>query len=130
MASFALLQGLSATTRLYWLRTPRMGGWIYGPYVNHNHYAGLMEMLVPIPLVFSLTRGARGPRKIMAGMAAALMASTIFLSGSRGGMLAFVVEMGIAGGGRGVGPEKSQDDFGTGHFSGDWSGTGPLAGWK
>ena len=32
-----------------------MGGWIYGPYVNHNHYAGLMEMLVPIPLVLSLT---------------------------------------------------------------------------
>ena len=72
-----------------------MGGWIYGPYVNHNHYAGLMEMLVPIPLVFSLTRGARGPRKIMAGIAAALMASTIFLSGSRGGMLAFVVQVGV-----------------------------------
>ena len=95
VAAFALLQSLSATSRLYWLRTPRMGGWIYGPYVNHNHYAGLMEMLVPIPLVFSLTRGARGPRKIMAGMAAALMAGTIFLSGSRGGMLAFVVEMGL-----------------------------------
>jgi len=95
LASFALLQDLSSTTRLYWIRTPRMGGWIFGPYVNHNHYAGLMEMLVPIPLVFSLTRGARGPRKIMAGMAAAFMACTIFLSGSRGGMLAFVVEMGV-----------------------------------
>jgi O-antigen ligase len=95
LASFALLQGLSSTTRLYWLRTPRMGGWIYGPYVNHNHYAGLMEMLVPIPLVYSLTRGARGPRKIMAGIAAALMASTIFFSGSRGGMLAFLVQIGL-----------------------------------
>ncbi len=93
LASFALLQGLSSTTRLYWLRTPRNGGWIYGPYVNHNHYAGLMEMLVPIPLVFFLTRSARGPRKIMAGLAAALMASTIFLSGSRGGMLAFVFQI-------------------------------------
>ena len=95
VASFALLQGLSATTRLYWLRTPRTGGWIYGPYVNHNHYAGLMEMLVPVPLVFLLTRGARGPRKTMAGIAAALMASTIFLSGSRGGMLAFLVQIGV-----------------------------------
>lgn len=95
LASFALLQGLSSTSKLYWLRTPRMGGWIYGPYVNHNHYAGLMEMLVPIPLVFSLTRGARGARKIMAGVAAALMAGTIFLSGSRAGMLAFVVQMGL-----------------------------------
>jgi O-antigen ligase len=95
LASFALLQSLSSTTKLYWLRTPRMGGWIFGPYVNHNHYAGLMEMLVPIPLVFSLTRSARGPRKVMAGIAAAFMACTIFLSGSRGGMLAFVIEMGV-----------------------------------
>ncbi len=95
LASFALVQGLSSTTRLYWIRTPRIGGWIYGPYVNHNHYAGLMEMLVPIPLVFSLTRGARGSRKTMAGIAAALMASTIFLSGSRGGMVAFLVQAGV-----------------------------------
>jgi O-antigen ligase len=95
VASFALLQSLSSNSKLYWLHTPRGGGWIYGPYVNHNHYAGLMEMLVPIPLVFSLTRGARGPRKILAGIAAALMASTIFLSGSRGGMLAFVMQVAL-----------------------------------
>ncbi|MBZ5652204.1 MAG: O-antigen ligase family protein [Acidobacteriia bacterium] len=94
LASFALLQGLSSTTKLYWVRTPHNGGWIYGPYVNHNHYAGLMEMLVPIPLIFSLTHSARGPRKTMAGIAAALMASTIFLSGSRGGMFAFVAQLG------------------------------------
>jgi O-antigen ligase len=93
LAGFALVQGLSSTSKLYWLRTPRTGGWIYGPYVNHNHYAGLMEMLVPIPLVFALTNRAHGPRKLFAGLAAALMASTIFLSGSRGGMLAQVAQM-------------------------------------
>jgi O-antigen ligase len=93
LASFAILQSLSSTSQLYWLRTPRSGGWIYGPYVNHNHYAGLMEMLVPVPLIFSLTRGARGPRRAMAALAAALMASTIFLSGSRGGMLALAVQI-------------------------------------
>src|SRR5260370_13387766 len=52
MAMFAVLQTLSSTGKLYWLRTPRFGGWIYGPYVNHHHYAGLMEMLVPGPLAF------------------------------------------------------------------------------
>jgi len=93
VASFALLQSLSSTTQIYWFRTPRSGGWIYGPYVNHNHYAGLMEMLVPIPLIYSLTRGAWGPRKAMAAAAAALMASTIFLSGSRGGMLALAAQV-------------------------------------
>ncbi len=98
LASFAILQGFSGTSRLYWLRTPRMGGWIYGPYVNHNHYAGLMEMLAPIPLVFCLTREADGHKKVAAGIAAALMASTIFLSGSRGGMFAFVVQMALLSG--------------------------------
>ena len=95
ISSFALLQGLSSNGKLYWLRTPSNGGWIYGPYVNHNHYAGLMELLLPVPLVFSLTRGAHGPRKIMAGITAALMAATIFHSGSRAGMLAFVVQIGL-----------------------------------
>src|SRR5207249_2960755 len=95
VATLALVQSLSSTSKLYWLRTPRSGGWIYGPYVNHNHYAGLMEMLAPIPLVFALTRGARGPRKAMAAIAAALMASTIFLSGSRGGMLALAAQLAV-----------------------------------
>ena len=49
VAGFALIYGISPNDRLYWWRLPRNGGWIYGPYVNHNHYAGLMEMLVPIP---------------------------------------------------------------------------------
>jgi hypothetical protein len=43
VAGFALLQGLSPNGKLYWIRTPRFGGSIYGPYVNHNHYAGLMK---------------------------------------------------------------------------------------
>jgi O-antigen ligase len=92
---FALIQNMSSTDKLYWLRTPRSGGWIYGPYVNHNHYAGLMEMLAPIPLIFALTPNARGPRRTLAAVAAALMAGTIFLSGSRGGMVAFAVQMAI-----------------------------------
>ena len=93
LASFALLQGIAANGKLYWMRTPRMGGWIYGPYVNHNHYAGLMEMLVPIPLVLSVSHLANSRQRMMAAAAAAVMAATIFLSGSRGGMLAFFVEL-------------------------------------
>jgi O-antigen ligase len=98
LALFGLVQSMSSTGKLYWIRTPRNGGWIYGPYVNHNHYAGLMEMLVPIPLVFALSRYAHGPRRTMAAVAAAVMASTIFLSGSRGGMVAFCIQMAVLAG--------------------------------
>jgi O-antigen ligase len=95
VAIFAIVQSMSSNGKLYWLRTPRSGGWIYGPYVNHNHYAGLMEMLAPIPLVVALTDGARGTHRIMAAIAAALMGGTIFLSGSRGGMLALALQLSL-----------------------------------
>ena len=95
VALFAVLQNLSAPTKLYWLRTPRFGGWIYGPYVNHNHYAGLMEMLIPVPLVFAFSRFGNQRERWIAASAAAFMAATIFLSGSRGGMIAFTVEIAI-----------------------------------
>jgi O-antigen ligase len=93
LASFALIQGISSNGKLYWIRQPRMGGWIYGPYVNHNHYAGLMEMLIPIPLVVSLTKLASSKTRAAAAAVAAVMVGTIFLSGSRGGMLAIVAEL-------------------------------------
>src|SRR5882724_5400499 len=73
VAMFALVQSMTSNGKLYWLRTPRFGGWIYGPYVNHNHYAGLMEMLVPIPLVFFLTQRAQGWQKAMAAVAVVLI---------------------------------------------------------
>jgi O-antigen ligase len=95
MGSFALLQSLSPNGKLYWIRQPSMGGWIYGSYVNHNHYAGLMEMLIPIPLVLSLSRLTDSKQRMAAAAAAAVMVGTVFLSGSRGGMLALVMEFGI-----------------------------------
>lgn len=93
LAAFALLQGITGNGKLYWLRAPQSDGWIYGPYVNHNHYAGLMEMLTPIPLVLALIGGLTGRTRALALTAAAVMASTIFLSGSRGGMAAFAAQI-------------------------------------
>ena len=96
LAFFAVIQDLSSNGRIYWLRLPRSGGWIYGPYVNHNHYAGLMEMLFPIALAMCLSRRVDGAPKIALGVAAAFMASTIVLCGSRGGVIALVVQLALA----------------------------------
>jgi len=95
VAFFAVIQDLSANGRIYWLRLPRSGGWIYGPYVNHNHYAGLMEMLFPIALTMSLSRRVERAPRIALGGAAVFMASTIVLCGSRGGVIALVVQLGL-----------------------------------
>jgi len=97
VALFAMFQGLAPNGKIYWVRALTQGGNIYGPYVNRNHYAGLMEMLTPIPLVLSLSGYVEGPRKTMAIAAATLMGATIFLSGSRGGMVAFCIELLLLG---------------------------------
>ena len=94
-AFFALAQAFTSDGKLFWSYTPRFHGSIYGSYVNRDHYAGLMEMLVPFPLVISMGHLQRGGKRALVAFAAILMASTIFLCGSRGGMLAFIVEIAV-----------------------------------
>ena len=92
-AFFALAQELTFNGKIFWVRTVRFNGAVYGSYVNHDHYAGLMEMLVPFPLVISMGHLLRGGKRALVVFCAVLMAGTIFLSGSRGGMIAFVLEI-------------------------------------
>jgi len=96
-AFFALAQELTPNGKIFWLYTPRFHGSIYGSYVNHDHYAGLMEMLVPLPLVVSMGHLFGGGKRALVAFCVVLMASTIFLSGSRGGMIAFVLEIVLFG---------------------------------
>lgn len=93
VAAFAVLQGMAPNGKLYWVWGLEQGGAIYGPYVNHNHYAGLMEMLTPFPLVLAATHFTEGNRKIATAGIAALMGASIFLAGSRAGMAAFILQI-------------------------------------
>jgi O-antigen ligase len=52
-----------------------------------------MEMLVPVPLVVSMGHLVKGGKRALVAFCAILMASTIFLSRSRGGMIAFVLQI-------------------------------------
>lgn len=93
LALFAIVQQLTWNGNLYWVVPNRYGGMVYGPYVDHSHYAGLMEMLVPIPLVFAMMTRWPISLRVLFAFVALLMASTIFLSRSMGGMLAFGSQM-------------------------------------
>ena len=92
-ALFALVQELTSNGKFFWVYKARFHGSMYGSYVNRNHYAGLMEMLVPFPLVVSVGHLVRGGKRALVAFCAVLMASTIFLCGSRGGMLSFILEI-------------------------------------
>lgn len=96
IAVFAIVQNLTASGKMYWLvRQP--SALMYGPFVNHNHYAGLMEMLAPIPLVMVLMNNFERSARILLVFAWLLMSGTVFLSLSRGGMVSFTAQMLVLG---------------------------------
>ena len=97
VALFAIVQQFTWNGLLYWVVPNRYGGMVYGPYVNHSHYAGLMEMLVPLPLVFAMMTHWPKSLRVWFAFVALIMASTIFLSRSLGGMFAFAAQMVILG---------------------------------
>ncbi len=97
MSLFAVIQFFSSPGLLYGVITPRWGGTVFGPYVNHNHYAGLMEIIIPISLgyVLSLDWGAGTQPVFLFGISVAI--ASVLLSGSRGGIIALVGELLIFG---------------------------------
>ena len=100
LALFALLQFFAGPATIYGFVKPRWGGWIFGPYVNHNHYAGLMEMLIPIAicyLVSSWQRPRYRRRVAAAGFPVLIAIASVPLSGSRGGLVSLVVELILLG---------------------------------
>jgi O-Antigen ligase len=93
LALFAIIQDLTPNGKIYWLRTLRDGGAIFGPYVDHDHYAGLMEMVAPMAIILSLSSLVWGGKRVLVALAGVVMASSIILSQSRAGTAAFLGEM-------------------------------------
>ncbi|HTV66141.1 MAG TPA: O-antigen ligase family protein, partial [Bryocella sp.] len=119
LALFAIVQKFAGNGKIYWVVKNQAAADFFGPYANHSHYAGLMEMLVPFPLVLAMGRFTAVPARVWYGCTALIMGSSIFLSRSRGGVIALVIELGVltvlASQGR---PRRSQ--------IGLWSGFGLL----
>jgi O-antigen ligase len=93
LALLGSVQEFTSGGKLYWVRSPRFGGPIFGPYVNRNHYAGVMELLFPFALMGSLKPGLTGSKRVLLAFAALLMISTVFLCGSRGGFVSVVLQV-------------------------------------
>jgi O-antigen ligase len=73
-----------------WIRPVQGGsGWLTGPFVNHVHFAGYMELLAPLPIALLISGGEKHVR-ILYGFAATIMATAIVLTASRGGIISLV----------------------------------------
>ena len=94
---FAILQFASGARQIYGIvDTPYY--LLFGPYVNHNHYAGLMEMLIPVAVLYIAERQGMFSSGALALLvsAATIAVASVLLSGSRGGLLALAAETAIA----------------------------------
>jgi len=105
LAFSSILQFYLTTDMALWFRHVPNNALVTGPYVNHNHYGGLMEMIFPIVLgLFFFYRPKIGKSSIIKGIieilsqekanihiligtAALLIIVSIFVSLSRGAMI-------------------------------------------
>jgi O-antigen ligase len=93
---FAILQFASGAHQIYGVvDTP---GGLFGPYVNSDHFAGLMEMLIPVAVLYIAGRRRKFAlgASVLRVSAATLALASLLLSGSRGGLLALSAEIAIA----------------------------------
>jgi O-antigen ligase len=92
-ALFGIIQYFTWNGKIYWVRELTQGGEFFGPYVNRNHFAGLMELLIPIGLCMLIFRGIRRDLEFLATLLTLIPVGALFLAGSRGGLIAFGFEI-------------------------------------
>ncbi len=105
LAFSSILQFYLTEDMALWFRHVPNNSMVTGPYVNHNHYAGLMEMIFPIILglfffyrprignttlikgIIQIFNQERANIHILIGTSALLIIISIFVSLSRGAMI-------------------------------------------
>jgi len=95
VAGFGILQHLTFNGKLYWFREMRYGGIPFGPYVNRNHFAGFVELVLPVALLPLLVGRVRRERWVLVSLFAVIPLGALLLSASRGGLISLAAEMGI-----------------------------------
>jgi len=111
LSFFGILQHILSNNKIFWLREVTQDARPFGPYVNADHYAGLMEMLFPLVLCLFLfykpgvTYGSFRERvlgifdhkmtnaHILLGFSSVLIATSIFLTRSRGAITSLCISM-------------------------------------
>lgn len=95
-----LLQRISGTRMVFWL-IPARGSRFMAAFINENHFAGYMELVIPLAIAFMLRHllriresGWRGivasedlHKAILFGFLAVLMIVSVAISQSRGGLI-------------------------------------------
>lgn len=115
LSVFAVVQKLTWNGMLYWIYPVRQGisssrDYIWGPYINHNHFAGYLEMAIPLAMGLIMYKSSEAtsrlsgsfltrmsrisshrdfPGMAMLALCIVIMSGALFASLSRGGILGF-----------------------------------------
>ncbi len=95
IAVLGIAQNYTSHAELYWFRPLTGGGNPFGPYVDRDHFAGLMELLAPVGLSMIAFRGVRREQMPFVAVLTLLPVAALFLTASRGGVVAFVFEVAL-----------------------------------
>lgn len=90
---FGILQYFTFNGKLYWLRELHYGGIPFGPYVDRDHFSGLIELIVPVGLALILLGAEDRDRTPMLAVLTLLPIGALFLAASRGGIVSFSFEV-------------------------------------
>lgn len=93
VAVFGIVQSFTFNGKLYWFRELRESSAPFGPYVNRNHFAGLMELIAPLGLAVLLHRGVPRDQLPLVGLFSGISIAALLLSASRGGALSFAFQL-------------------------------------
>ncbi|HEX9005516.1 MAG TPA: O-antigen ligase family protein [Blastocatellia bacterium] len=114
---FAILQRLTYNGKMYWVRPVSAYIAPFGPYGNYNHFAGMVELLLPLPLAYLLFAKINLEQRLLWLFSVVLMAVALIFSLSRGGILALGIELAalilfaVFAGRRDQQPETSANKF-------------------
>ncbi len=92
---FAIVQRLTYTGKMYWIRTITPYAAPFGPYGNYNHFAGMIELMLPVPLAWAMLARIDGEKRLLWIISIIMMAAAAILSFSRSGTLILMLQAGL-----------------------------------
>lgn len=92
LSVISILQFFTSQGKIFWLFESGYHNDVLGPFVNHDHYAAFMELLLPIAIFEALAE----PRRMLLGAAgAATMLASVIAGASRAGSVMVVAESAV-----------------------------------
>jgi len=91
----AIIQHFTSGAEIYWMSDLKIEGEPFGPYVNRNHFAGFVELTLPMGLALMAFRGVRRDLVPLATLMTIVPISALILSASRAGIIGFGLEVGV-----------------------------------